>query len=155
MLHQRNFGSLAAFLVLVIGIGWLIGATNMPGSWYASLAKPSFNPPDWLFPLAWTILNGLIAVAGWRTSTASPRGAAMGLWIAQMLLNFAWSPVMFRFHAIGPALAIIVLMLVMIMGFIREQWRSDQMAAVLFLPYLAWVAFAGLLNLSLYQLNRV
>src|ERR1700759_919153 len=89
MLHQRNFGSLAAFLVLVIGIGWLIGATNMPGSWYASLAKPSFNPLDWLFPLAWTILNGLIAVAGWRTSTASPRGAAMGLWIAQMLLNFA------------------------------------------------------------------
>jgi len=66
MLHQRNFGSLVVFLVLVIGIGWLIGATNMPGSWYASLAKPSFNPLDWLFPLAWTILNGLIAVAGWR-----------------------------------------------------------------------------------------
>jgi len=46
MLHQRNFGSLVVFLVLVIGIGWLIGATNMPGSWYARLAKPSFNPPD-------------------------------------------------------------------------------------------------------------
>jgi len=65
---------LLVFVVGVVGIGWLIGATNLPGAWYVSLAKPGFVPPNWAFPVAWTILYIMIAVAGWRTFRRDPSG---------------------------------------------------------------------------------
>jgi tryptophan-rich sensory protein len=71
---------LIPFLVIVVGGGLLIGATNLPGAWYAGLAKPSFTPPAWLFAPAWTILYVLMAIAGWRTFQRSPRSLAMGFW---------------------------------------------------------------------------
>ena len=86
---------LLVFVVGVVGIGWLIGATNLPGEWYAALAKPGFVPPNWAFPVAWTILYIMIAVAGWRTFRREPSGRAMQVWAAQLALNFVWSPVMF------------------------------------------------------------
>src|ERR1700758_193312 len=64
---NRSIQHLIVFLVLVVGGGWIIGATNLPGSWYAGLHKPSFTPPNLLFPVAWTVLYVLIAIAGWRT----------------------------------------------------------------------------------------
>ncbi len=150
---KRNYLALVLFLLLVVGGGWLIGATNMPGSWYAALAKPPFNPPNWLFAPVWTILYILIAVAGWRSYEAQPRSAAMGLWVAQLVLNFCWSPVMFTRHEIGAAFAVVGLLLLAIIGFIARQWHHDRLAASLFVPYAAWVAFAALLNYSLYLLN--
>lgn len=150
---KRHYPVLIFFLLLVVGGGWLIGATNLPGSWYAALNKPSFNPPNWLFPSAWTLLYILIAFAGWRTYKSQPRGTAMLLWVAQLVLNFCWSPVMFTMHAIGPALAVVSLLLLAILGFITFQWRSDRVASWLFVPYGAWVSFATLLNYSLYRLN--
>ena len=77
----------------------------------------------------------------------------MRLWAAQMLLNFTWSPIFFTWHRIGVALAVIVAMLVAIAGFIVVCWRADRIAALLFVPYLAWVAFATLLNASIFLLN--
>jgi tryptophan-rich sensory protein len=151
----RNYSTLALFLLLVVGGGWLIGATNLPGNWYAALAKPSFNPPNWLFAPVWTALYCLIAIAGWRTYIMQRHTHAMGLWVAQLVLNFAWSPVMFTMHAIGPALAIIGLLSLTIAGFIARQWRHDRVTAWLFIPYAAWVAFASLLNYSLYRLNWI
>ena len=68
---------LLVFVVGVVGIGWLIGATNLPGEWYAALAKPGFVPSNWAFPVAWTILYIMIAVAGWRTFRREPSGRAM------------------------------------------------------------------------------
>ena len=68
---------LLVFVVGVVGIGWLIGATNLPGEWYAALAKPGFVPSNWAFPVAWTILYIMIAVAGWRTFRREPPGRAM------------------------------------------------------------------------------
>ena len=119
--ERNRYPALACFLLLVVGGGWLIGATNLPGSWYAGLAKPSFNPPNWIFGPVWTVLYVLIAIAGWRTFTRNPRGLGMALWVAQLLVNFCWSPVMFTLHAIGAALAIISLMLILILGFIARQ----------------------------------
>src|SRR4051794_28977474 len=80
-----------------------------PGEWYAALAKPSFNPPNWLFAPVWTVLYVLIAVAGWRTFERDQRGGPMKLWWAQLALNFLWSPVFFGAHRIGLALLIILL----------------------------------------------
>jgi len=144
---------LLVFVAGVVGIGWLIGATNLPGAWYASLAKPGFVPPNWAFPVAWTILYIMIAVAGWRTFRRDPSGKAMLVWLAQLALNFAWSPVMFTMHQIGAALVILVGLLVAIVAYIVLETSRDKLAAALFVPYAAWVAFAGALNAAIWRLN--
>jgi len=144
---------LLVFVVGVVGIGWLIGATNLPGEWYAALAKPGFVPPNWAFPVAWTILYIMIAVAGWRTFRREPSGRAMLVWAAQLALNFVWSPVMFTMHQIGAALVILICLFVAIVTYISLETSRDRLAAALFVPYAAWVAFAGLLNAAIWRLN--
>jgi translocator protein len=150
----KRHRSLALFIVLVVGIGWTIGATNLPGAWYASLQKPPFNPPNWVFAPIWTILYVMIAVAGWRTYLqVDAMAPPMQLWLAQIILNFLWSPVFFTVHHMTLALAIILTLLAVIVSFIWVQWRENRVAAALFIPYAAWVAFASLLNYSFYRLN--
>ncbi|WP_441261164.1 TspO/MBR family protein [Bradyrhizobium sp. 521_C7_N1_3] len=144
---------LLVFVVAVVGIGWLIGATNLPGAWYAGLAKPDFVPPNWAFPVAWTILYIMIAVAGWRTFRRERSGRAMLVWAAQLALNFVWSPVMFTMHQIGAALVILICLFVAIVTYISLETSRDRLAAALFVPYAAWVAFAGVLNAAIWRLN--
>ena len=144
---------LLVFVAGVFGIGWLIGATNLTGEWYAGLAKPGFVPPNWAFPIAWTILYIMIGIAGWRTFRREPRGKAMLAWAAQMALNFALSPVMFTMHQIGAALVILICMFVAIVIYIGLEMSRDRLAAALFVPYAAWVAFAGVLNAAIWRLN--
>ena len=148
----RRWGVLALFVAAVLGGGMLIGINNPPGDWYAGLQKPWFTPPGLLFPIAWTILYVLIAVAGWRVLTAGITGA-LALWVVQMALNFAWSPTFFGAQLIGWGFAIILALLVAILLFIARTWRADRTAALLFLPYAAWVAFASLLNGSIFLAN--
>ncbi len=139
--------------MLVIGGGLLIGYATAPGAWYGQLAKPPFNPPNWIFAPVWTALYVLIAIAGWRTWQRDRAGVAMRLWWAQLALNFLWSPVFFAAHRIGLALVVITLLLLTIAAFMVMSWRQDALAAWLFAPYAAWVAFATLLNASLFLLN--
>lgn len=145
--------SLAAFVALVLGGGFLLGLLTTPGEWYAGLAKPAFNPPPWLFAPVWTVLYVMIAVAGWRTWQRDRSSLAMTFWWVQLGLNFLWTPVFFTAHMVGLALAIILLLLAAIIGFMAASWRQDRATAWLFLPYAAWVAFATLLNGSIYTLN--
>lgn len=145
--------SLILFLALVLGGRLVLGSLSTPGEWYAGLAKPSFNPPAWLFGPVWTVLYILIAVAGWRVWQRDRTGWPMKLWWAQLALNFLWTPVFFAAHQIGLALIIVLLMLAAILGFIATAWRLDRVAALLFVPYAAWVAFASVLNGALSMLN--
>lgn len=142
------------FLLLVVGGGFVLGYSSAPGAWHADLAKPSFNPPNWIFGPVWTTLYVLIAVAGWRVWRKSPGGWLMRLWWAQLLLNFLWTPVFFGAHRIDLALVIIVLLLGAILAFIAKSWRQDRAAALMFAPYAAWVAFAAVLNAAIFHLNR-
>lgn len=142
-----------AFLILVLGGGLLIGANNVPGDWYQSLAKPSFNPPNWLFAPVWSVLYVVIAVVGARTWLSLRRSMAMRLWYAQLVLNFAWSPIFFGLQDPTSALIVILGLLVAVAGFIFASWRQDRTAALLFVPYLAWVAFATALNGAIVALN--
>ena len=144
---------LLAFLVLVVGGGLLIGFLTLPGAWYEALQKPSFNPPNWLFGPAWTTLYVLIAIAGWRVWLRDRAGSLMKLWWLQLALNFLWSPVFFGLQLIAPALLVVAAMLVSILAFIGIAWQRDRLAALLFVPYAAWVAFATLLNAAIWQLN--
>ena len=142
-----------AFLILVLGGGLLIGANNVPGDWYQSLAKPAFNPPNWIFAPVWSLLYVLIAAVGARTWLSRRRSMAMRLWYAQLVLNFAWSPIFFGLQDPAAALIVILGLLVAVAGFIAAAWREDRTAALLFLPYLAWVAFATALNGAIVALN--
>jgi benzodiazapine receptor len=151
--NPRALLLLGAFLLVVIGIGAAIGISTAPDAWYAGLEKPPFNPPNWVFGPVWFTLYLLIAIAGWRSFLVAPSGLAMKLWVAQMLLNWIWSPVFFLGQALWPAGVIIVAILATILAFIATTWQTDRTSALLFVPYAAWVAFATLLNLSLAVLN--
>ncbi|MER8902375.1 TspO/MBR family protein [Mesorhizobium sp. M0772] len=150
---MQRYVSLLLFLILVLGGGLLIGYATLPGEWYASLAKPPFNPPNWVFAPAWTLLYVLIAVAGWRTWERERAGAAMKIWALQLVLNFAWSPTFFGAKQMGPALVVILALLASIALFIATVWNRDRVSGWLFAPYALWVAFATLLNASLLLLN--
>lgn len=141
------------FIALAVGGGLSIGYFTAKGDWYAQLEKPSFNPPGWVFGPVWTVLYVLIAVAGWRVWRQDPVGWPTRLWWGQLALNFLWSPTFFAAHLIGPALAIVLLLLAVILSFIVVSWRQDREAALLFIPYAVWVAFASLLNASILALN--
>jgi benzodiazapine receptor len=145
--------ALVLFLALVLGGGLLIGYLTAPDAWYVALDKPAFTPPGWLFAPAWTLLYVLIAIAGWRVWRLGSRHFAMRVWWIQLMLNFAWSPVFFGAHRIGFALVVIVALLVAIAAFIVSAWPRDRVAAGLFVPYAAWVAFASVLNGSILALN--
>lgn len=151
--QPRSWLILAAFMVIVLGVGFWIGQLSAPGEWYQNLEKPFFNPPSWLFGPVWSALYVLIAIAGWRIWMADRGSTAMKFWFAQMLLNWIWSPVWFIAHMPWLAFAIIVALLGTIIGFIATARRQDKLAAWLFAPYLAWVAFASALNLSIAIMN--
>jgi benzodiazapine receptor len=144
---------LGIFLLIVIGVGGAIGFATAPGEWYGGLAKPPFNPPNWVFGTVWFLLYILIAIAGWRTFLAEPRGPAMRLWYAQMGLNWLWTPVFFTLHWLWPAVIIIVALLMTILAYIAVWWNGDRVASWCFIPYAVWVAFASVLNLSIALLN--
>lgn len=151
--NPRAIGLLVLFLAVVIGVGAVIGINTAPGEWYAGLNKPPFNPPNWIFGPVWFTLYVLIAVAGWRTFMTEPNGAGMKLWYAQMVLNWMWSPVWFALHLIWPAFFVILLIDGAVLAFIANRWSRDRAAALMFVPYAAWVLFASLLNLSIAILN--
>lgn len=142
-----------AFIILVLGGGLLIGANNIPDEWYRSLAKPAFTPPDWLFAPAWSLLYTIIGVVGARTWLTLRRSMAMRLWFAQLVFNFAWSPAFFGLRDPASAMIIILGLLISVAAFIIASWRQDRTAALLFVPYLAWVAFATALNTAILLLN--
>ena len=149
---------LAAFVVAclsVSAIGGAVTATSV-GDWYAALEKPAFNPPDWVFAPVWTVLYLMMAVAGWRVwRRAGFRGAriALALFAAQLALNLAWSLLFFGLRRIDLALVEIVVLLAVILSTTVVFWRIDRLAGWLFVPYAAWVAYAVVLNGSLWELN--
>ena len=126
------------------------------GTWYQSLRKPAFNPPDWVFAPVWTLLYLMIAVAGWRVwrvrGIAGTR-VALAAYAVQLALNLSWSFVFFGARLIGPALAVIVALLAAILANAFLFWRIDRAAGALLVPYAAWVSFAALLNAALWRLN--
>ncbi len=148
-----KYASLIAFVALVVVVGGVIGIFTAPGEWYASLQKPPFNPPSWIFGPVWTVLYVLIGIAGWRIWRVDRTSAAMVAWWVQLALNFLWSPIFFAAENIALALVVVLAMLVTILTFIVLSWRVDRTAAVLFIPYACWVSFASLLNASIWWLN--
>ncbi len=156
-LSQDMLG-LCTFLALclaVAGIGGAITATSVD-TWYQALDKPSFNPPDWVFAPVWTTLYILIAIAGWRVWRRTRFEAsrqALAVFALQLGLNLLWSVLFFGLQQIDLALAEIIILLLTIVANTSIFWRIDRLAGMLFVPYVLWVAYAAVLNGSLWVLN--
>lgn len=138
------------FVGIVLGGGFYLGITYAPGDWYAGLRKPIFTPPDNWFAPVWTALYVLIGIAGARTWMR--RGPIL-IWLLQMVLNFAWTPVFFGAHEMAAGLAVITALFFTILAFIARAWSGDKLSALMFVPYALWVAVATALNGALILLN--
>jgi translocator protein len=154
----RQAVALACFVALCLAVGAIGGAATSTsvGTWYQHLHKPPFNPPDWIFGPVWTALYIAMSVAAWRVWRRlgwSGARQALSLFAVQLVLNLAWSILFFGFQRIGLALVEIVVLFAAIATTGVVFWRIDRAAGLLFIPYLAWVGFAALLNASLWHLN--
>lgn len=124
--------------------------------WYASLEKPPFNPPNWVFAPVWISLYLLMAFAFWkilRLPPSSQRRNVVFVFMLMLVLNAAWSWMFFAAHSPALGLVNIVLQLALIVSVIPAFYRLDRMAAWCLVPLAAWVAFALLLNFSIWRLN--
>ncbi len=144
-----------ALCFAVSGLGGLITAQSV-GTWYQDLAKPAFNPPDWVFAPVWTTLYLLMAVAAWRVwRRAGWRDGRTALTVfgGQLALNLAWSAVFFGLRMPGSALAVVLVLLAAIAVTTRLFWSIDRLAGLLLVPLIGWVGFATVLNTAIWQLN--
>ena len=155
----RSIIRLIACLALCLGVGFMGGiiTSSEITTWYAKLIKPSWTPPNWVFPVVWNILYAMMGVSLWllwdRGREGLARNTAIVLFLVQLALNAAWSPVFFALHQTRAALAIIILMTIAIAGTIVAAWRTQGAAAWLLMPYLAWVIYACSLNAGIVVFN--
>lgn len=158
--HARRGGLVVPALVAAVATSAvaMVGAqvTDL-GPWYRNLAKPWWQPPDWLFPPAWTLIFTLTAIAGvlaWRTAPdRATRGRLLGLFALNAILNVAWSAIFFTLQRPDYALAEVALLWLSILALIGLTWRFARGASLLLVPYLLWVSFASVLNLAVVRLN--
>ncbi len=149
---------LALFVALCLGIGALgaaVTATSVK-TWYAALAKPSFNPPNEVFGPVWSVLNVLMGIAAWRVWRVADRGIArkaLTLFALQLALNLGWSVTFFGLQRIGPAVAVVVMLELAVVATALAFRPIDRIAAWLLVPYVAWVGFATILNIAIWRLN--
>jgi len=144
--------ALAAMVVAGLGAS----ATDI-GPWYQALRKPSWQPPDWLFGPAWTLIYGLIALAGvlaWNAARdRRQRLNIVGVFALNALLNVGWSELFFNFHRPNWALIEVMAFWLSIVLLMVAAAAASHTAGWLLTPYLAWVTFAGVLNLAVVRLN--
>ena len=143
--------------VLLLGtISGRIANSGYGNDWFDNLIKPAFMPPGWLFGVTWTLLYILLGFALamiLHARGARRRGAVLSLFVVQMLLNYSWSPIFFAWHRIDLALTVIAAMVVLTVVLIVLVWPIRRVAALLMLPYLAWLCFATLLTFEIGRLN--
>ncbi|WP_300038252.1 TspO/MBR family protein [uncultured Roseobacter sp.] len=140
------------FLVACLGAG-ATGGLFPPGPWYRALDKPWFTPPDWVFPVTWTLLYLCMATAGARIALADGAGLALALWALQIAFNGLWTPVFFGKQNIRLGMAVVGFLWVVVLACILVFWQVDRIAGLLFVPYLIWVSIASALNAEVWRLN--
>ena len=142
-------------LMLVAAVA-AVGGQFSPDAWYQGITKPAWTPPGWLFGPVWTFLYASMAVAAWlvwREHSTGIATSARVVYILQLILNVIWSWIFFGLHQIGLALADLIVMWVLIVVTTLLFWKVRPAAGILLLPYVAWVAFAGILNSAIWILN--
>lgn len=155
---NKNIGVLIISIIIAEGIGILSSfcAGNIPAA-FAELYRPSFTPPTLVFPIVWTILYFLMAVAAYRIWLLGQRGInvnkALILYSIQLILNFAWTIIFFRFKFLWIALVELIILLIFIINTAIEFRKFDRTAFILMIPYIIWVSFAIALNYVFWRIN--
>lgn len=155
---MSNVAKFIIALVIPLAVGGISGffTASSVGSWYQTLSKPSWNPPDWLFGPVWTtlyIMMGIALYLVWKETGSSQKNLALVLFIIQLVLNFFWSFIFFNQRETGWALAEIIALWVMILLTILAFAKVNTLAAWLLVPYISWVSFASVLNYTIWKLN--
>lgn len=161
-MDRKSISPLATFGGAVVAAALLGSRFNpAPGTatriWYRQQEKSPLNPPDSVFAPVWTTLYTLMTIAAyrvWRAPRSRSRDAALRLWFAQLGLNAAWTPLFFGAKKPELALADLLALLTAQVAFVAKAKDADRTAAWLFAPYIAWVTFAGHLNLEIVRRNR-
>ena len=123
------------------------------GEWYKGLNKPSWVPPNWLFPVAWTSIYLLISFAGARVAVLDGNAYAMAFWGLQIALNTLWTPVFFGLRHLKGSLPVMACLWLAVAGATVTHFQLDFWAGLAFVPYLAWVTVAAALNIAMVRLN--
>lgn len=143
----------AVVCIVLVALTSLTGAVARPSAWYHALNHPVGTPPDLVFPIAWTVLYVLMAIAAWRVWRVQGFARGMILFIGQLVLNALWMPVAFGAQSLVGALVIVGLLWLVVLCTTVVFWTADRPAGLLFLPYLAWVSYASYLTAGLVWLN--
>lgn len=148
---------LVAWLILVYAASALGALASISASeFYATLTQPEWAPPPSVFGPVWGVLYTLMGLAAWLVWRAAPFTSTawvLGLFLVQLAFNALWSWLFFTWQFGGLALFELIVLWVLILATIIGFWKISRVAALLLVPYLAWVSFAGLLNYALWQLN--
>ncbi|WP_394522864.1 TspO/MBR family protein [Lacrimispora sp. JR3] len=153
---SANRKKLLAYILFPLIVGAISGFLSRNGmNMYSSLNRPPLSPPGWVFPLVWTILYILMGISSYLiASSPSPKKReALLLYAVQLFLNFIWSPIFFGLKNYLLAFIVLLLLWYAIFKMIRSFFQVDSTAALLQIPYLLWVAFAGYLNLAIVFIN--
>jgi translocator protein len=157
-MKKSDIIKLVISILIPLALGAIAGrftAQAVP-DWYASLNRPSFNPPNWIFGPVWTVLYILLGISLfliWKQIPSKQRNNALWIFSLQMFLNFIWSFVFFYFHQIGLALIVIIGLWISIIFMLISFYKIKPLAAYLNMPYLLWVTFASVLNAGYFTLN--
>lgn len=156
---KRNWKPYLLWILLAEAVGALSGWLTREGTvvYAQTIIKPPLSPPGWLFPVVWTVLYALMGFGAARIYLSPPsnmRSLGLNLFVAQLVVNFFWSPIFFNLQAFGLAFFWLLLLWGLVLAMILTFRKVDPLAANLQFPYLIWLTFAAYLNLGVWYLNR-
>jgi benzodiazapine receptor len=154
----KTYLSLIIWIVVLIAIGGVIGSLTKPeiNSWYSTLNRSTLTPPNYVFPVAWTILYGIIGACGWliwRPQAFPKLSIIKTLYVAQLILNWSWTPLFFHYHLTGLSLVVLVVMDSLVGAISCLACQKIRTVSLLMIPYLSWILFASYLNFYIWQYN--
>lgn len=156
---KKGWKAYLLFILLSVGTGLLAALLTSSGTdlYNGALTKPPLSPPAAVFPIVWTVLYTLMGISAariWLSPESADRSRGLNIFIAQLIVNFFWSLIFFNARAFGFAFLWLLLLWALVLWMIISFYKTDKAAALLQIPYLLWVTFAGYLNFMIWQLNK-
>lgn len=158
-INYKKYFSLACWVVGLLAVGAILGAVTKPSveSWYKDLSRSPFTPPDYAFGIVWSILYIMIAVSGWIIWNSQLQVKKLNtikkLFMAQLLLNWSWTPLFFGYELISIALGVLLLINILVFKIIYLTYHKISLVAYLMIPYSLWLIYAGYLNFYIWFYN--
>jgi tryptophan-rich sensory protein len=157
-MQNKTHLSLIIWTLCLITIGGVIGSFTKPeiSTWYRTLNRSTLTPPNYVFPVAWTILYGIIGICGWliwRELSFPKLTAIKTLYVTQLILNWSWTPLFFGFHLTGLSLVVLGAMDILVGTITWLAYRKMRAVSLLMIPYLSWILFATYLNFYIWWCN--